>query len=64
MSEVPEHHQRGNRQDAARAAAHEAADHRRDERRPGTRARSTLARWRYADAVQAARQLQTGGSTS
>lgn len=64
MSEVPEHHPRENRQDAARDAAHEAAGRRRDERRSGMRARSTLSRWRYADAVQAARQLQTGAGTS
>lgn len=63
MSEVPEHHRRVERQDSARDAAHEAAGRRHDERRSGNRARSPLSRWRYTDAVQAARQLQTGSTT-
>ena len=59
MSEAADH-QRTERQDAARVAAYEAAGERREERRHGPPLRAYRPRWRYYDAVQAAREL--GGS--
>jgi hypothetical protein len=63
VSEAQDHRQRVERQDAAHAAAHEAAGQRREDRRPSVRTRPTGPRWRYTDAVQAARQLSGGAAT-
>jgi hypothetical protein len=63
MSEAQDHRQRVERQDVVLSASHEAAGQRREERRVGTRARQTGPRWRYTDAVQAARRLSGGAAT-
>lgn len=52
---------RADRRDAARAAAHEAAGQRREERRHGAPVRAYRPRWRYYDAVHAARELGGAG---
>jgi hypothetical protein len=64
MSEAPEHdhHERAAHQEAARSAAHDAADRRREHRHRGTVSASDR-RWRFADAVQAARALGADGTS-
>ena len=62
MSEAPDEFPRAEQQATARTAVHETAGQRREERRPGARVPTSRARWRYADAVQAARQLAEGTS--
>lgn len=63
MSEAQDHRQWAERRQEDGAAAHDAAGQHRDERRAGTRARQTGPRWRYADAVQAARRLSSGAAS-
>ncbi len=62
---APDSPQRTARQDAARVSAVEAAAQRRG-RRHGTEPSAVTAgrRWRFTDAVTAARQLSAGGAAS
>jgi hypothetical protein len=52
---------RADHRDAARAVAREAAEQRREERRHGAVVRAYRPRWRYYDAVHAARELGGAG---
>jgi hypothetical protein len=64
MSERQDHRPGAERhQEDVHVAAYEATGQHREERRPGARTRSTGPRWRYSDAVQAARQLSGGVAT-
>ena len=63
--QVPDSSGRARIQDAARAEALEAAAQRRAHRHRGEPPRAVVdRRWRFTDAVAAARQLGSGGATT
>jgi hypothetical protein len=61
MGEVADHQRRPARREAARTQAHEDAGPGREQRRRGDTSRSpAVPRWRFTNAVEAARKLNMG----